>query len=232
MGLIKFLINPFLLVFWVLFRWIGGAIDRRLGPRSGFVVALALFAGLTGLLAYQGWSLRHELGIVTGLSQPRNTPFVEGKVTAVLGVKERKYTQTQQLIIALPDGRGGVRPWKTNEVRANANALKVGDVARVYLHGQDQEPKLRPEDDFSSDLIASLFGTGLPFILWLLALWYLFVRKSAYQAAAGGKTIHRPGMQNAARPVRAPVVQRGGKLLSTQQRLESNRQAFDRLRRD
>ncbi len=232
MGLIKFLINPFLLVFWVLFRWIGGAIDRRLGPKSGFVVALALFAGLTGLLAYQSWSLRQELGIVTSLSQPRNTPFVEGQVTAVLGVKERKYTQTQQLIIALPDGRGGVRPWKTNEVRANANALKVGDVARVYLHGQDQDPSLKPEDDFSSDLITSLFGTGIPFILWLLALWYLTVRKSTYQAAAGARPVMKRKAMNDSAPIRTSAVQRGGKLPTTQQRLDTNSQAFKRLRRN
>lgn len=232
MSFIKFLINPFLLVFWLLFRWIGGAIDRRLGPKSGLALALALLAGLSGLLAYQGWSLRHELGMVTGLSQPRNTPFVRGQVTAVLGVKERKYTQTQQLIIALPDGKGGIRSWTTREVRANANALKVGDVTQVYLHGQDQKPSLKPEDDYFADLITSLFGTGLPFILWLLALWYLFVRNSVYRAASKASPFNLSREKSPPAPMGSSVAQRGGKLPSTQQRLDTNSQAFKRLRRD
>jgi hypothetical protein len=174
MRFVSILFNPIGNLIWWIAKGLGGGIDRRLGPRAGWVLAWALV--LLWALSLSGaiYGARDNILKLAGLRE--RSPVIITEAQVVMAETTRRKTLTvEQSIVAEFKRDGGPQRVEGRVTEPASQEYATGDVIAVYVSGNGAASFRNPEDPFF-DAILALAGAGIPLIALGFSLKYLRYR--------------------------------------------------------
>jgi hypothetical protein len=228
MRFLSVLFNPIGHLFWWILKSLGGGIDRRLGPRAGWVLAWVLVLLWAFSLAAAIYGTRDNILKLTGLRERSAMALTEARVISAQTI-HRKTLTIEQSIVAEFAGNDGPQRVDGRVTEPVSKEYAPGDLIPVYLSG-DSEPSFRnPEDPFF-DVILSLAGLGIPLIALGFSLKYLRHRN---RLRPRGESLEgRPIRYSAGTPQLDPannVIMRGSQRVKTHE--ERRQDEIEMIRR-
>lgn len=171
MRFLSLLFNPLGNLIWWIAKTLGGGIDRRLGPRVGWLLAWALVLLSAVSLVGAVYGTRDNILKLSGMRERDLVTITEAHVISAETVR-RKTLTVEQTIVAEFAGDDGPRRHDGPVSNPVSEEYEPGDAIRVYV-SQDGTPSFRnPEDPFF-DAVLALIGIGIPLIALVFSLRYL-----------------------------------------------------------
>lgn len=229
MRFLSILFNPVGHLLWWIARTVGGGIDRRLGPLTGWLLAWVIVLSFAVSLAGAAYGVRDQMAKLSGWQQREEVRQVEGSVTSAETLTRKTMTVTQD-IVAEYDAGEGTRQIRGSVTEPSIAEKKPGDTITVYVQGQGDASLRNPEDPLL-DAVLAVVAVGFPLAGLFFALRYLRHRSRLRQAAlpADRSREHLPG-QTPRFPVTDEIVIRGRqKIKSRDQRLREEAELIRRM---
>jgi hypothetical protein len=202
-------LNPVAVLVWPVLRWIGRGIDRLLGPKIGWYLALMIVL-LTGAGFLAGiHSSIPAAGRLFGLIDPIAVEIVSGRILAVEVLQDGALTIKERITVAVQVDSAPAT-FEEEVTVPSTRSHQAGGAVTVYLR-QGQEPTTRDPNDAVRDAVTAVFGIGFPLICLLLALWFLRHRKLVRDA-------YVPPVPGA--PLSSLRLGRGDRVMTTAERLK------------
>jgi hypothetical protein len=226
MRFLSVLFNPIGHLVWWIIKSLGGGIDRRLGPRAGWVLAWVLVLLWTLSLAAAIYGTRDNILKLAGLRERNAVTITEARVISAETIR-RKTLTIEQSIVAEFTGEDRAQRVDGRVTEPVSKEYAPGDLIPVYVLS-DSEPSFRnPEDPFF-DAVLSLAGIGIPLTALGFSLIYLRHRNRLRprRELTKGRSV------SAGIPQFAPannVVVRGGQRLKTHE--ERRKDEIEMIRR-
>jgi hypothetical protein len=174
MRFLSLLFNPFAHLIWWIVKTIGGGIDRRLGPLTGWLLAwaLVLFSAVSLLGTVYGAS--DTLLKLAGLREREVVTVTDARVISAETVR-RKTLTVEQNIVAEFAGTNGQERLEGNVVKGKSDEYAPGSVIEVFVSKDGQASFRSPEDPFIDAFLVAL-AMVFPLVALMFSLRYLRYR--------------------------------------------------------
>jgi hypothetical protein len=195
MRFLSLLFNPFGHLMWWIVKTIGGGIDRRLGPLTGWLLAwaLVLFSAISLLGAVYGAS--DTLLKLSGLREREVVTVTDARVISAETIRRETLT-IEQNIVAEYAGVNGPERLSGNVVKGKSKEYAPGGVIEVYL-SSDGTPSFRSPEDPFIDAFLVILAMVFPIAALVLSLRYVRHRNRL-------RPVSEPSAEPYASPIAAP----------------------------